>query len=67
MPNCCLFWALGGGSMSSALSTSSKGINNLAMKPDAVHQLLPMKLSEQGDPTGDRQPSKPSPKHGSSR
>ena len=53
--------------MSSALSTSSKGINNLAMKPDAVHQLLPMKLSEQGDPTGDRQPSKPSPKHGSSR
>ena len=48
-------------------SSTSKGISNLAVKPEAVHQLLPMKLSEQGDhPTG-QQPSKPSPKqHGGS-
>ena len=46
---------------SSAASSTSKGISNLAVKPDSVQQLLPMKLSEQLGDTNVKS-SKVSPK-----
>ena len=42
-------------SLSGGSSSSSKGITNLVAKPEAVQQLLPFKLSEDG--------TKVSPKH----